>query len=506
MSKHRTSAKTTKGIFKAVFFTFKVLINSLALIIRLLGKAAGLLLYPLKGISERLRKLLRFSLTFKITTTYAFMFTILLFVSSILIVAGSRFYLLEQAEKRIDNNFKIIAHLMENRSEIPEQELDNISRVEGVTVTLFDTRKKQIHSTRKDDYLNRFFKVSSAPVVHHVEDLRIIAQTAEIALGSGTVYLQIAKGLDMEDAYTGIIFAVLSAINSAAIITALIIGSRVSRRMLLPIERMTDTVKEISAQNLDKRLDVGGAHDELKDLAVTFNEMIDRIQDSYERQNRFVSDASHELRTPVAVIQGYASLLDRWGKDHKDVVEESVGAIKGETDNMKELIEKLLFLARADKNQLKLEKEEFVLDDLLEEIAKETRLLDTGHTIGCRLDAGGIISINADRGYLKQALRVFIDNSIKYTPPGGSIDILAARNKKHVVITIADTGIGIPKEDIPFVFDRFYRSDESRTKKSGGHGLGLSIAKWIIDNHNGKIEVQSAVNAGTKIFIYLPYV
>jgi two-component system sensor histidine kinase ArlS len=132
--------------------------------------------------------------------------------------------------------------------------------------------------------------------------------------------------------------------------------------MLMPIKRMTDTVKEISVQNLDKRLDVGGSHDELKDLAQTFNEMIDRIQSSYERQNRFVSDASHELRTPVAVIQGYADLLDRWGMDHRDVMEESVNAIKDETGNMKQLIEKLLFLARADKNQLTLKMEEFVLE------------------------------------------------------------------------------------------------------------------------------------------------
>jgi signal transduction histidine kinase len=273
--------------------------------------------------------------------------------------------------------------------------------------------------------------------------------------------------------------------------------------MLMPIKRMTDTVKEISVQNLDKRLDVGGSHDELKDLAQTFNQMIDRIQSSYERQNRFVSDASHELRTPVAVIQSYADLLDRWGMDHRDVMEESVDAIKDETDNMKQLIEKLLFLARADKNQLTLKKKEFVLDDLLEEIASESRLLDTGHTITHRIETAGI-EIYADRSYLKQALRVFMDNAIKYTPSGGAIEISALKAKKQVTIAVTDTGIGIPTEDIPLVFDRFYRSDLSRTRESGGHGLGLSIAKWIIESHNGKVEVQSAVGKGTRISIHLP--
>ncbi len=383
----------------------KVAFKSLALAVYILGKAAGLLLYPLAAAARQLKKLLRFSLTFKITTTYALMFSVLLFLSSLLIVAGVRIYL---------------------------------------------------------------------------------------------VYV-----LEIEDVYTGSIFAILSAVNAVIIIVTLAVGTRVSRRMLMPIKRMTDTVKEISVQNLDKRLDVGRSHDELKDLAQTFNQMIDRIQSSYERQNRFVSDASHELRTPVAVIQGYADLLDRWGMDHRDVMEESVGAIKNETGNMKQLIEKLLFLARADKNQLTLNKEEFVLDDLLEEIASESRLLDTGHNITHRMETAGI-EICADRSCLKQALRVFMDNAIKYTPSGGAIEISALKAKKQVTIAVADTGIGIPTEDIPHVFDRFYRSDVSRTKESGGHGLGLSIAKWIIESHDGKIEVQSAVGKGTKISIHLP--
>ena len=383
----------------------KVVFKSLALAVYILGRAAGLLLYPLTAATRQLKKLLRFSLTFKITTTYALMFSVLLFLSSLLIVTGIRIYL---------------------------------------------------------------------------------------------VYV-----LEIEDVYTGSIFAILSAVNAVIIIITLAVGTRVSRRMLMPIKRMTDTVKEISVQNLDKRLDVGGSHDELKDLAQTFNQMIDRIQSSYERQNRFVSDASHELRTPVAVIQSYADLLDRWGMDHRDVMEESVDAIKDETDNMKQLIEKLLFLARADKNQLTLKKKEFVLDDLLEEIASESRLLDTGHTITHRIETAGI-EIYADRSYLKQALRVFMDNAIKYTPSGGAIEISALKAKKQVTIAVTDTGIGIPTEDIPLVFDRFYRSDLSRTRESGGHGLGLSIAKWIIESHNGKVEVQSAVGKGTRISIHLP--
>ncbi|RYD03344.1 hypothetical protein N752_21160 [Desulforamulus aquiferis] len=265
---------------------------------------------------------------------------------------------------------------------------------------------------------------------------------------------------------------------------------------------MTKTVKNITINALDTRLDVSGSHDELKELAETFNSMLDRIQRSYEQQNQFVSDASHELRTPIAVIQGYANLLDRWGKNDQSVLEESVGSIKTEAENMKELIEKLLFLARGDKGVQKIDMEKFPLNELIDEIIKETKLIDAGHDITTNHCES--ISIYADRKLIKEALRVFVDNSIKYTPQGGKIIINCYSLKSEAVLTIQDTGVGIPKGDLPYIFNRFYRADKSRTKQTGGTGLGLAIARWIILKHNGTIEVESTVNEGTRIIIFLP--
>lgn len=271
--------------------------------------------------------------------------------------------------------------------------------------------------------------------------------------------------------------------------------------MLRPIDNMTNTAKSISANHLDRRLDVIESHDELKELAETFNEMLDRLQKSYEQQKQFVSDASHELRTPIAVIQGYANMLNRWGKEDKAVLEESITAINSEALNMKDLVEKLLFLARADKQTQKLQKSEFYLNDLVEEIAKETKMIDNKHDFIC--ERNDTVQIFADRALIKQALRIFIDNSIKYTPEGGTIKINSISNPNGLTISIEDTGIGIAKEDLPKVFHRFYRCDKSRTRNTGGTGLGLSIAKWIIDNHNGAIEIESTINQGTKITIHL---
>lgn len=302
--------------------------------------------------------------------------------------------------------------------------------------------------------------------------------------------------------YMEVLSIILGLSNLFGILFTLIIGSKINKKLLSPVETMTNTVKEISIKDLDKRLDVRGSKNELKDLAKTFNDMLDRIQTSVEQQNRFVSDASHELRTPISVIQGYANLLSRWGKNDKTVLDESILAIKSESENMKMLVENLLFLARGDKDTQKFEREDFMFDDLIDEIVKETKLIDSKHPI--IIEYNEKFMFNGDKKLIKQALRIFIDNSIKYTPEGKNIILNSYVKNSNAVISIDDNGIGISEEDLPFIFDRFYRADKSRTKESGGTGLGLSIAKWIIDKHNGTIDVWSKVNKGTAIRITMP--
>lgn len=302
--------------------------------------------------------------------------------------------------------------------------------------------------------------------------------------------------------YLSILGAILAGCNIIGLIIIIIIGSRASKKFLSPVETMTKTVKEISINALDKRLDVRGSKNELKDLAKTFNDMLDRIQKSVDQQNQFVSDASHELRTPISVIQGYVNLLNRWGKNDKEILEESILAIKSESENMKDLVEQLLFLARGDKNTQKIEKQNFMLNELIQEILKETKLIDSAHQI--ENEYSHEFEINADRKLIKEAIRIFIDNSIKYTPEGGTIKLDSYKKDDKAVITIGDTGTGISSEDLPYIFDRFYRADKSRTKTNGGTGLGLAIAKWIVDNHDGTVDVWSKPDIGTIIKVTLP--
>ena len=196
---------------------------------------------------------------------------------------------------------------------------------------------------------------------------------------------------------------------------------------------------------------------------------------SFESQSKFVSDASHELRTPISVIQGYISLLDRWGKNDKEILQEAIDTIKNETSSMTNLIEKLLFLARGDSGTLKLEKESFCLNELIDEVIKESKIIAPDYYIINEKNES--VTICADFRLIKQALRALIDNSIKYTPVKGEIKINSYLELENIAITIEDTGVGIPEEEIPKLFNRFYRVDEARSKKTGGTGLGLSHCK-----------------------------
>lgn len=299
--------------------------------------------------------------------------------------------------------------------------------------------------------------------------------------------------------YSPILMVILLISNILGLLLIIFIGSKSSKKILAPIDAMTKMVQEISINDLDKRLDIKGSKNELKDLALTFNNTLNKLQESIDKQNQFVSDASHELRTPIAVIQGYANMLDRWGKLDKEILDESIDAIKNESESMKNLVENLLFLARGDKHTQKVVRKDFPLHLLIEEVITETKLIDNNHIIS--IEKNENITLNADRGLIKEALRIFLDNSIKYTPACGTIKLSSYVENRKVTLIIEDTGMGIAKEHLPHIFDRFYRTDKSRTRESGGTGLGLSIAKWVVDNHSGTISIDSKVDEGTKITI-----
>lgn len=454
----------------------------------------------LKKITYKIHKRLRFSISFKMTAVYTLIFSITMFLLSIGLIIGFRFYLLNEAQSELTKYSTVAINYAKLGRDLKDINVDVFSNIKYVTFSVFDESENVLFSTEKDKKA-LFFHEDSSPFTNSLNQ-QLVSVTTKLDVNNEIIFLQFSKNLNKENEYWGIFTSIIFIINIFSLIITLGIGSKASKKMLLPIKNMTKTTKAISINALETRLNVSNSHDELKQLAENFNEMLDRIQISYEIQNQFVSDASHELRTPIAVIKGYANMLYRWGKDDKSVLEESIIAIKGESENMQQLVEKLLFLARSDKNTQKLSKQEFYINQLVDEIIKETKLIDNHHEISTNINEETYIY--ADKKLLKQALRIFIDNSIKYTQSGGSIKLNSYVRKKNLIIEITDTGIGIFKEDLPYIFNRFYRCDKSRAKESGGTGLGLSIAKWIIGEHNGSIVVESKPEIGTTIRIGLP--
>lgn len=316
-------------------------------------------------------------------------------------------------------------------------------------------------------------------------------------------------------------FRWLYVVEGVLLLWDLLFGTIGIRKKLRPLDEMADAANRLSRAGLDEAQfhDLESAiekisptredamlhtgNQDLVGLEKAVNNLLSRMRESYRQQARFVSDASHELRTPIAVIQGYANMLDRWGKEDEKILNESIEAIKTESDHMKKLVEQLLFLARGDsgKTQLKMEKAD--LSALMREVKEESAMIDEKHTYTL-IDSEGVFAAG-DMAMLKQTARILVENAAKYTPEGEEIKLKAGVKEGNVAFfTVQDSGIGMAQEDIPHVFERFYRADSSRTRETGGTGLGLAIAKWIVDKHGGWFEVLSREELGTRITVCLP--
>lgn len=317
------------------------------------------------------------------------------------------------------------------------------------------------------------------------------------------------------------IIIVLGIVEGIFLLEEIIFGTTKIRRVLKPLNEIAETasrlsnmyfdeekfqsledaISKISPITSDERIHIGDS--EIQGLEDAINKLLDRMRDSYRQQARFVSDASHELRTPISVIQGYANMLDRWGKNDESVLEESITAIKAESENMKNLVEQLLFLARGINGKTQLTMTEFLLNDMMNEVLEESKMIDKNH-IYSYINSESI-SAYGDIGLLKQTARILIENAAKYTDKGEVIILKVGRNDNgEAYFSIQDNGIGINERDVPHLFERFFRADTARVRKDGGTGLGLSIAKWIIDNHKGYFSVLSREGIGTRIMVFLP--
>lgn len=440
----------------------------------------------------------------RLTITYAMLFFVALALVNFATLFSINYYVNQTAAQQLQAVDQVIINDIKSLNDIPKMDLKKFSQIaDNVDVSLI-YNNRIIYNTGEKYILQETGNIADRKVfTAESGENKITFLNDTVTLNDGArITIQVVKDMDNEENFIHALAGIMLLIDGFVFLLAIIVGYLISRKALSPIDKITNQAKQISASDLSARIKIDGPDDELKRLSDTFNDLIARIQCSYEKQNRFTLDASHELATPLAVIKGYIDVLDRWGKDDREVLNESISSIKVELANMISLLDTLLFLSKGDNEIYKMERTKFWMNDLIKEIIKESNLVDEKHSIVC--SEYPEFQIKGDRRLIKQMLRAIVDNSIKYSPEDTKINIEYKALENKALIEVSDEGIGIPKEDLSHIFDRFYRVDKARSRSIGGSGLGLSLVKWIVDIHKGSIEAESEIGKGTKMTIKLP--
>lgn len=319
----------------------------------------------------------------------------------------------------------------------------------------------------------------------------------------GPLVVQVARSLNAVDHELAELLTVLTAMGPLVVGLALTGGYFLARRALMPVDRMTIAANAIDARRLDQRLDVVKPTDELGRLAQTLNGMLDRLEHSFREMQRFTADASHELRTPLAVIRAESEIA--LGKSLADPEkQELLGSILEECQRLTWITDQLLTLSREDAGIIRNPRETIDLSKLATEVTETMRPLAEGKEQRLHAIVNGHGIVRGDPVRLRHVVYNLLDNAIKYTPEGGSIQLTVAPADRRVRLVVEDTGIGISPEDVPHIFERFYRADKARTRAAGGIGLGLSIVESIVAAHGGSVGVRSAPGEGTCFTVEIP--
>lgn len=452
----------------------------------------------------------------KMSMLYSAVFFLIIFIVSILMVINSWFYYGSASKSEINEVFQYIDDYISKNGYINYWEINDEINNKYIDVKFFynDVDISMFMKDNSDnDFLPPHINENSKPPIEKgdrkhsfkiemIKNLPYMVAEKQVECNDKIYTVRVFRQYSREYETMKTTYMYILIENIIAIIVAIFIGKFITNKLLKPVRDIIGAAEKISADDLSKRITVPLAEDELRRLVITFNEMIERLEISFNRQNQFVSDASHELKTPISVIQGYANLIDRWGKEDQAILDESISSIKSETEHMSNIIKQLLFLVKNDAVQ-NLNITSVDMEIILEEISKEINMLEVKTDFSYKIDEK--ITINADYDLIKQLLWILIDNAVKYSGNKDSkINVHIYKNNDKAFISVKDNGIGISGENIQHLFERFFRADKSRNKEITGVGLGLSIAKRIVDKHKGNIKVESVLDEGTEFVIELP--
>ncbi len=344
----------------------------------------------------------------------------------------------------------------------------------------------------------------TVPVSGLGHDLRLLTYPCRTA-DSTTQLIQVAESLEPVHHTLEDLRLLLLTFSPLALLSLSLGGWFLASRALAPVSRITSAAQNINERNLSEQLPVGTSGDEIARLAATFNAVLTRLDEAFRKTRQFSADASHELRTPLTILKGETEVALRWAKTPEEFHQILASNLE-EIDRMGRMLEDLLALAKSDAGEMVLDRHSFSLSDMLQHLYLQTRVLGEAGKLEIVLspNVAQEIFLVGDELRLRQVFLNLISNAIKYTPAGGRIEIILSVEGYSAQVSVKDTGIGIPAEHLPYIFDRFYRIDKARNRMDGGTGLGLSIVKSIVEAHEGTIGVQSTVGVGSTFSVRLP--
>ncbi len=454
------------------------------------------------------------SIRLRLTLVYTFILAI------ILLVFGSAVYFIsrETLLAEIDESLQEVATSVRDESQavflsnvpmvISPEELD-MFQTATFFVTIVDEKGNFLDSSsslrgydRLLDPMGMHAEPHYSMVLRQGKTLRVLTVPLAATTPAGVEiigYVQVATLIDDYLLAMNRLRLTLLFTGFAAVTLSLFVGVLVSHSYLKPLDDIAAVALRITrADDLSKRLPDAGRQDEIGHLTMALNNTLDRLEKLFRSQQRFLADVSHELRTPLTALQGNVDLMRRMGEADP----ESLSAMQEELARMTRLVGDLLFLARTDAGGLPIQKQPVDFDTVFLDVYRQAQHLSDSVCI--ELVDVDQVRLLGDADRLRQLLLNLVDNAVKYTPAGGKVRLSLSKENGLAKISVSDTGVGIPPQHIPFIFDRFYRVDKARTRAQGGSGLGLSIANWIAQAHGGEISVSSEVGQGTTFVVSLP--
>ncbi len=325
-----------------------------------------------------------------------------------------------------------------------------------------------------------------------------------VSIGTNKQYLiEAASPLRKEDDALDDLVEALFVLDPVLLIVALLGGYFLIQKTLTPVRNIVLSAKKITAEDLSHRIEAVDTKDEIGELVETFNDMISRLEKSFIQIKQFSSDVAHELKTPITAIRGMSEVILRKERPKKEYIDAFKNIVE-ETINMQVIIDNLLFLSRTEAQDVRYSFKTIALDEVLLEVFESMEILAKEKKVRLILSRLQQVSIKGDRNLIKRLFSNLIDNAVKYTHKGGKVEVFLERNDNFARFSVKDTGIGISKDELPYIFNRFYKADETRHRDGGGSGLGLSIVQRIAQLHKGRIDVESIPDKGSTFAVFLP--